>query len=72
MSTLQEVYDKGYRRACINCHTVWKPDRVRTEPYETGHGYEYPLEMCKCGCDLIGYIVKNKKGELEISQKDSK
>jgi len=65
---LKEVYDKGYRRVCMNCNTVWKPDTVRTEPYETGHGYVEQLEICRCGCDLIGYIIKGKLGGVSIER----
>ena len=66
MSTLREVYDEGYRRACIACHKVFKPERVRTELYEDGHEGRQ-LEMCRCGCDLIGYIVE-KDGKLSIEE----
>lgn len=70
MSSLREVYDQGYRRVCIACNTVFKSSRVPSEAYETGHGYEENLEMCRCGCDLIGYIIE-KNGELEISRTES-
>lgn len=66
MAKLREVYEKGYRRVCIACNTVFKPDEVRTEDYEDGHGGR-SLEMCRCGCDLIGYIVEGEDGKLYIS-----
>lgn len=65
MATLRELYNKGCRRVCIGCNTVFKPDKVRTEPYADGHGGR-EIEMCKCGCDLIGYIIEGKDGKLYI------
>lgn len=67
MSTLKEVYDQGYRRACIACLRVFK--NAPTEPYETGHGYTENLEMCSCGCDLIGFIVE-RNGKLTIEREE--
>lgn len=64
MSTLREVYDQGYRRVCIACRKVFK--EAPTEWYEDGHGGRH-LEMCRCGCDLIGYIVE-KDGKLSIER----
>lgn len=56
-NTLRDVYNEGYRRVCIGCNTVFKPDCVRREMYEDGHGGRL-IEMCRCGCDLIGHIVE--------------
>lgn len=63
-STLEELYDQGYRRVCIGCKTAFKPGRVRKEFLSDGHG-ERSIEMCKCGSDLIGYIVE-EEGSLYI------
>lgn len=63
--TLREFYDEGYRRVCLNCHTVFKPGMVREEWCEDGH-YGYSMEMCRCGCDIVGYILEID-GKLYIS-----
>ncbi len=68
MSTLREVYSQGYRRVCVGCNKVYKPDSVRKEIYEDGHGGRL-MEMCSCGCDLIGYILE-KDGKLYICPQD--
>ncbi len=65
ISTLREVYNNGYRQACLNCKTVFKPDKVRKESYEDGHGGRV-IEMCGCGCDLMGYIIEGEDGKLYI------
>lgn len=64
MSTLRTVYEEGYRRVCLRCSTVFKPDKVPTGSLY-GHG-ERKIEMCRCGCDLIGYIVEGEDGSLYI------
>lgn len=68
MSTVREVYEDGYRRVCLNCHTVFKPRGVPKVWCEDGHG-GYSMEMCRCGCDLIGYIIEGEDGRLYISSK---
>lgn len=63
MPSLRELYNEGYRRVCLNpdCNTVFKPDRVREEFLDTSI-----IEMCRCGCDLIGHIIENGNGKLYI------
>lgn len=60
--TLAKAYKEGYRRVCIACKTVF--EAAPTSWYEDGHG-GHPLEICRCGCDLIGFIVM-KGDEAEI------
>jgi hypothetical protein len=64
VSTLRKVYDEGYRRVCLGCKAVFKSDRVPTSSLY-GHGVR-EIEMCGCGCDLIGYIVEREDGFLYI------
>ena len=58
MSTLRKVYDEGYRRVCLGCNAVFKPDRV---PKSSLYGHDVrEIEMCRCSCDLISYIIEGK------------
>jgi len=63
--TIEDFYAKGFRRVCLSCNTLFEPDKVRKEDYDDGHGGR-PIEMCKCGCDLIGHIIKNEDGKFFI------
>lgn len=71
MASLRELFDQGYTRVCIGCNTAFKPDKVPKPTYEDGHGGRR-LEMCGCGCDLIGYVMEGKDGQLYVCRKDGK